>query len=243
MDNGIRSGCVTRRELSMWMVALSLPLLGGGCDPFAHSATIRYRMTVEVATPQGLRSGSSVIQSTIAMGRTMYGHAIDYKVKGEAVVVVLPGGTLFAVLNNSAIGYDYPTYLLHNALMHGVAAPPLSRRYEPHEWMEETEEAKRVKPTVVLHSEDYPTLVRFRNPIEITSMEVVESEDLPTSFGPGTHLNRIVLQVTDDPVTEGNLAHLPNIGSKTRFLPWQLNLPQNDARRDLTLDSFSRIVR
>ena len=234
---------ITRREMSMWMVALSLPLLQGGCDPFVHSSTIRYRLTVEVATPQGLRIGSSVIQSTMAMGRTMYGRGISYNVKGEAVAVALPGGTLFAVLNNSAIGYDYPTYLLHNALMHGVAAPPLSRRFEPHEWMEETEEAKRVKPTVVLHSDDYPTLVRFRDPSEITSMEVVDPEDLAAAFGPSVYLRRILLQVTDDPVTKTIRNRMPAMGSKTNFSSWHLGLPRTDIRSNLTGDNFSRNIR
>jgi hypothetical protein len=228
----------------MWMVTLSLPLLGGGCDLFAYSATIRYRMTVQVATPQGLRTDSSVIQSTISMTRTIYDpHALDYKVKGEAVAVDLPGGTLFAVLNNRAIGSDYPTYLLHNALTHGIVSPPLSRHYDAPEWMEETAEANQVKPTIVLQPVDYPTLVRFRDPREATSMEVVDPEDLSVSFGPGAYLHRITLQITDDSVTDGILAQIPDMGSKTRFLSWQLNLPQDDARRHLTLDSFSRIVR
>ena len=47
-------------------------LLGGavidglaGCDVIAPPrASLRYRMTVEVETPQGLRSGSSVIETT-----------------------------------------------------------------------------------------------------------------------------------------------------------------------------------
>lgn len=226
-----------------WMVALSLPLLGGGCDPFAHAATIRYRMTVEVATPQGLRTGSSVIQSTISMRRTVYDpRAIDYNVKGEAVAVALPGGTLFAVLNNSAIGYDYPTYLLHNALTHGIASPALSRQYDPPEWMEEIAEAGKVRPIVALQPVDYPTLVRFRDPREITSMEIVNAEDLAAAFGPGVHLQRILLQVTDDPVTNGIRGQMPAMGSKTNFLPWQLGLPQTDIRSKLTGDSFSRNV-
>lgn len=235
---------INRREMNIMMAIFMLPLSASGCNLFTHSATIRYRLTVEVTTPRGLRTDSSVIQSTISMTRTIYDpHAIDYKVKGEAVAVDLPGGTLFAVLNNRAIGYDYPTYLLHNALTHGIVSPPLSRHYDLPEWIEETAEANKVKPTVVLQPVDYPTLVRFRDPREVTTMEVVDPEDLSASFGPGAYLHRITLQVTDDSVTDGIRTQIPDMGSKTRFLSWQLNLPQDDARRHLTLDSFSRIVR
>jgi hypothetical protein len=35
-----------------------------GCGLFADKHTYRYRLTVEVDTPQGVRSGSSVIEAT-----------------------------------------------------------------------------------------------------------------------------------------------------------------------------------
>src|SRR3546814_16053908 len=58
-------------------------------------------MTVEVETPTGVRSGSSVIETTITKGpRTGQGSGLTATMKGEAVAVDLGSGqTLFALLN------------------------------------------------------------------------------------------------------------------------------------------------
>ena len=77
----------------------------GACSPFYPSATIRYRMTVEVETPEGLKTGSSVIETTIQSGPRM-GDAggVSYQYRGEAVAVDLPGGnTLFALMTGGVL--------------------------------------------------------------------------------------------------------------------------------------------
>ena len=66
----------------------------------------RYRLTVEVETPEGLKTGSSVIQVEQSLGRAGGAPAssqIYRKVHGEAVAVDLPDGlTLFALLRSCA---------------------------------------------------------------------------------------------------------------------------------------------
>src|SRR5207253_11489286 len=63
-----------------------------------ESVTYRYRMTVYVDTPAGPRSGSSVIE-VVYSPPVLMGHS-QSDVRGEAVAVDLPGGTLFALLRS-----------------------------------------------------------------------------------------------------------------------------------------------
>src|SRR3546814_15104578 len=73
-------------------------------------------------TPTGVRSGSSVIETTIIKGpRTGQGSGLTATMKGEAVAVDLGSGqTLFALLNGDRqAASDYHANLLGNALRAG----------------------------------------------------------------------------------------------------------------------------
>ncbi|MEL7739057.1 hypothetical protein AAG614_11795 [Citromicrobium bathyomarinum] len=88
-----------------------LGLLGGvafaalsGCRLFGGNS-YRFRMTVQVETPGGVRTGSSVYEvsaeNKVAITREMATRG--WSVKGEAVAVDLPGGrALFAVRRTGA---------------------------------------------------------------------------------------------------------------------------------------------
>ncbi|MEJ2410925.1 MAG: hypothetical protein P8Y48_16895 [Novosphingobium sp.] len=67
--------------------------LGGG-------GSYRFRLTVEVETPQGLRTGSGVMRASAhrTLKLTSEESAHSGGLKGEAVVVDLPGGPLFVLL-------------------------------------------------------------------------------------------------------------------------------------------------
>lgn len=64
---------------------------------------IRYELTIKVRTPDGVRSGSSVIQATIERSMPFWGdNGIRHKVTGNAPAVELPDGRLvFALLRGS----------------------------------------------------------------------------------------------------------------------------------------------
>lgn len=98
--------------LGVWL-ALCLALLTACAY---KSDTFRYRLTVEVETPQGLRTGSSVIEVELSQprdsARTLpQARKILREFRGEAVAVDLPGGrTLFALLRGED-GSDASTIL------------------------------------------------------------------------------------------------------------------------------------
>jgi hypothetical protein len=188
-----------------WWGAIGLLAAGTawltGCAMQAQ-ARLRYRMTVEVETPEGMKSGSSVIESIITKGpRFGDSSGISYAVKGEAVIVDLGGGQmLFALLS----GLDreprfFQAHLFHNALERGaVATPPLPRKYTAQEWREERAAAMSGKPLVVLQPEDYPKLVRFRDLADPRTIEAVDPLSLSTAFGQGVALKKVSIEVTDD---------------------------------------------
>ncbi|QYU68927.1 hypothetical protein J4558_01955 [Leptolyngbya sp. 15MV] len=189
-------------------ITLAAGLLAlGGCELFYPSETLRYRMTVIVDTPQGQRSGSSVLESTITAG-TQFGDAsgIRFSLRGEAVAVPLPNGKVLFALLGSDTGGDpaiYHSNLVQNAAC-GEGRPSLQpdpalcggaqwKVFRP--WARERSLAAELGPSL------YPMLVTFDDMDDPASVALVDSNDLATSFGSGVRLRSITLQLTDDAVT------------------------------------------
>ena len=82
-------------------LALASIALAGCAD---ETPTYRYRLTVEVETPDGLETGSNVIevgQRLVRPGSNPASRAISLRARGEAVAVdVAPDRTLFALLRS-----------------------------------------------------------------------------------------------------------------------------------------------
>ena len=182
--------------------ALALPLLGlVGCK--ANNSEYRFRLTVEVDTPDGLKSGSSVIEAWAANDfpgsqRRLWG------VSGEAVAVDLPQDqTLFALLKTNAQYGDMlglsmlaldPTFTEHYDVV-GTAARLRAR--------------EGIRSPAVVDPETYPMLVTFGDIDDPTSVQLVDPDDLAATFGEGYALKRITVEITDDPVTRGIEERLP----------------------------------
>ena len=134
-------------------------LLLSACDLFAPltDESYRFRMTVEVETPEGLRTGSSVYEVTAGNRTAILPEMADRHkgLRGEAVAVDLPGGhTLFALLKtDNAFRSD----LAH------VSMAALDPAYN-NDWVESADRIASgdwiVSPAEV-EPEDYPILVTF----------------------------------------------------------------------------------
>ncbi len=82
-------------------------------------ATYRYRMTVEIDTPQGVRTGSSVIEVATSQGSGVPNRNLGYRVRGEAVAVDLPARqTVFALLRIDQDGWGGAEAFAPNAYEH-----------------------------------------------------------------------------------------------------------------------------
>ena len=171
----------------------------GGCRIFGGGSGYRFRMTVEVETPQGLKTDSSVYQVTAGYRPDLQpgGKAREWAARGEAVVVDLPGGkTLFALLKTTNL---MRTDLVQISM---VALDPAFQNDIP-------ESAKRIangdgirSPAEIVTS-DYPLLVTFGDIGDPKSVVEVKASNLAPRFGPGVRLKRITVEVTDDAMTTG----------------------------------------
>jgi hypothetical protein len=178
-----------------------------------------------VDTPAGTGSGSSVIE-VVSSPPVLMGSSQD-NVRGEAVAVDLPGGTLFALLrsptNPSAAGHYAP-----NAF--SAALPTGSDQRTRLEIL------KRQTAPAALPAEYLPRFVRFRDPADPRTVEVLEPANLAAGFGSGVRLNRVVIQITEDPVTSTIESRLPSFGAGSGYDAWSAALRHGDPRNLATQD-------
>jgi hypothetical protein len=167
----------------------------------------RYRVTVEVDTPKGVRTGSSVWQVKAWEGSGIPDNGIRTRIRGEAVAVDLPGGTLFALLRGQDMDFDYPDGVVGGHLR----KHPLRNLAMGRDWAENQREIARAKPAFELYPDEYPLLVHFRNLNDPASVEKAEPQQLASSLGPGVRLRRIVIAVTEE---------RPKVGDIYSRLPW-----------------------
>ena len=171
----------------------------GGCGK--SSASYRFRMTVVVETPQGLKTGSSVMEVRLTRGMAIGDSSgVGSSVRGEAVVVDLPHGPLFVLLQVPDAGPPLQA-IVPDAL--------LGRRSSgPDEVMADTAKLgstwfSEYKADLPRHRDNgceqsdngWPLMVRFRDLSDPRSVEKVD----PEAIG----VKRIVVETTGDDVTTG----------------------------------------
>ncbi|EZP82421.1 hypothetical protein BV97_01918 [Novosphingobium resinovorum] len=202
---------MTSRRFLLQSAVVGSALLLLGCSQFEPSETLRYRITVEVETPKGLRTGSSVWEykiTDVKIGFTPLSH--DYH--GEAVAVDLPNGqTLFALLRSGDGLPDYPA----NVIRERFIQTPESKADGPRAFLSVFPEWRSRGEAWVVPAElppfsqkqkprsGYPLLVTFRDVADPASAERVDPKDLETAFGEGYRLKSISVTVTDEPLTKG----------------------------------------
>ncbi|MBB4640570.1 hypothetical protein [Rhizorhapis suberifaciens] len=199
---------VTKRTAPAVLAVWALAMLSG-CELFYPSETIRYRMTVTVDTPDGPRTGSSVVESTIKAG-TRFGDAsgIQFRLRGEAVAVPLPNGrVLFALLRPEESG-DAAFY--HARLMERAACGEGQPTVQPNpalcgsaQWTTFRPWAREQELSAEIGASIYPMLVTFRDLADPTSVARVDPVNLAASFGVGYRLKRITVQMTGENMTTG----------------------------------------
>jgi hypothetical protein len=193
-------------SMSIWRLCFLLvtALALSGCDQFGNG-TYRFRMTVVVETPDGVKSGSSVYQIDVAQRLQVTPESQVRKVAltGESVAVeIAPGRTLFTLLktvsNNDSIFLMSLRSLQPNCRQTYGSAEECTIDA----MVSRLSKAGPGKPFIV-KPENYPMMVRFGNLNDPSSVELVDPDDLAASFGEGVRLKRITVQLTDDPLTTG----------------------------------------
>ena len=209
MKNYKRSFC---EILGLATFSLALAACSGADD---SAPDYRYRLTVEVDTPEGLKTGSSVIeveQRLVRPGSNPAGAAVERLVRGEAVAVDLPDGrTLFALLRSDN-NVEWAAYVMQ-ALAPRTRGERFEQQLDNMLVLKGEKALPRMFPPVG-HLEErsaYPMLVNFGDTDDPTTVELIDPDNLTATFGEGVSLKRITVQITEEPVTAG-------IGQRLKWL-------------------------
>ncbi len=163
------------------------------------SGTWRYKMTVVVETPEGIKTGSAVREvsnSTSSIKLDLPQATNAPAVKGEAVVVDLgKRGVLFGLISPDS--YDE----LYSAFPIKMPSTAEGIRY----YNSLPIGAKAILPNNKLW------LVTFRNINDPQSIKTVAPEKLSEFFGENVMLKEIIIELTQNPVTWGSVEN---------YLPW-----------------------
>jgi hypothetical protein len=149
-------------------------------------------MTVEVQIPEGMKSGSSVmeVRATKHLKLTSEERAGSAGIRGEAVVVDLPDGPIFVTLDIPGSGQGL-YYRVTKALAPDTPGKPVSDLVtvvgKLGGWF--------ASAKAELPYEYWPMMLRFRNLADSKSVEKVD----PAVIG----VRRILLETTSDEVTTG----------------------------------------
>jgi hypothetical protein len=191
---------MTRSSLAIMLIGGFFACFLSSCDAGGPDATLRYRMTVEVETPEGLRKGSTVreLRFTEAGNHPSTGESrAQIDIVGEALAVDLPNGrTLFALLTGADGDVDYAKRIADRS---GIWSEGKSLTIGP------VVELWPTAPTApkLAHTSPLPMFVTFRDVTDPTSVFEVEPSKLVATFGTGYRLKSVTVQVTDQPVTRG----------------------------------------
>lgn len=210
-----RTRLMSVQSLSAYLMVAAVWLLAA-CGVVGEEKPIgfRYRLTIEVETPEGLKTGSSVIEvaGTVAKpGTVIVTGPVRKRARGEAVAVDLPGGqTLFALLRSeNEIDWATNIIFLHSAKYRGKDSFETTvREIRRNKRLRVLPPVKRVADGR-MKRDGWPMLVMFDDLSDPTSVRKVDPSDLGATFGEGVSLKRITAQVTEDPVTTGILERLP----------------------------------
>ncbi len=199
---------MTRRGLTALLAMAPAALLSGCGGP----STIRYRLTLEVETPEGTKTGSGVIEHAARYNDGFFrglgaGAGLAVSTRGEAVITDLGArGLLLCLLTRDEARYGSADELL------------LPKIFPFDKWGGSQEDYSAYlgrlearKPVANAPLEKLPMLARLRDPQDPATAERVDPSNLAATFGSGVRLVRVTAQITDDPLAA------PTIEDK---LPW-----------------------
>ena len=170
---------------------------------------IRYRLTVEVKVADQIKTGSGVIDIAYPIYPDDFvylGGSTDYRpVIGYAVTVDLGDkGMLFLTFKNGKSGREQTI----RCLMSDIACLPFAA-YGGNETVGGAYSREKASLQALQAQSgpreaplsDLPALIRFRDINDPSSAEIISPVDLAAAYGSGVSIQRVVVELTDVPVT------------------------------------------
>jgi hypothetical protein len=179
----------------------------------------KYRLTIEVETPEGVKSAAGVMAVTPDRGYSRRGRT---QTSGDALFVDLGNGRNLVVLLahlDKTLDLDGMNYVALRA--YGAARG----QRVPFNEMSSARGVVPVTGTLI------PILATFTDPADPATMRIVPSDDLAASFGAGVRLHGVVAEVVPNgfwPLDFGGALGEPVTRGIESKLPW-LSKPGDSA--------------
>ncbi|MBL4890673.1 MAG: hypothetical protein JKX91_02375 [Rhizobiaceae bacterium] len=215
------------RRFFKW-IGLVFVVLLSGCS--SESWSWHQKLTVVVETPNGVVTGSSVtaVKMSNTDGALVFQEArgVGAKVTGEAVVVEVSAGKYLFVLLDGMNGLAWQVFD-DDGKSNVQRMGPL---------LEKTRAVREVSFSMS------PMMVTFGDINSPKSVRKVEPYDLAASFGAGYRLKSIALEITDEPVTNGQVEKVLGWWLTMRSGPYNsmssLRLPNDSPRGWINLGAL-----
>lgn len=194
------------------LLLVLLPAMGSCIEIFP---SYRYRLTVVVDTPEGVRQGSTVIEVDTHT-EPLPGPHIQRGAVGEAAVIDLGRRGLLFALPRGDTDLDWASQV------YTYLNPPPPKGLSVSEVAAYSVNAARNSKAEIklpryfttsdphLRPSGYPLLVRFRDPSDYRTLERVDPDNLSATFGIGVRLQKVTVQITKD----------DRVRRVIRYLPW-----------------------
>ena len=218
-----------------------------GCG---HAFSYRYRLTLEIETPEGIKTGSGVFQcnTTSSEDSPFKGfRGAGGRLTGEAISVDLgTRGLLFVLLSKSdkstanIYALELPVILTNRAGLASDGRLAKPKRYEF--FTDYMREVAAVPGKLDVAPDELPTLVRFTNIDDPKSVEKVDPANLAAFFGPGVSWRSITIEITGDPVTTGIEKRLVWVDSLKGSIGKGMKLPYDHLLNQINTLSFKQGV-
>lgn len=208
------------------------------------SGVWRYKMTVTVETPEGIKTGSAVREVSNSASKIKiinFPESVNpAEVKGEAVVVDLGNrGKLFALLRGYKLGEGHAEDILYYSFGGGTSVERIQALNNIYK--------NNIGKKVTLEPSDYPVLVMFKDnkdPKSVLPVLEMEPEKIPDQldsfkikvdrfdelFGKGVRLKNIAIELTEEPITNVVDKYIPSFEGETKFWEWLRTLDYGDQR-------------
>ncbi len=220
------------------LALIAMALLGCG-----RSQSYRYKLTLAVNTPDGVKRGSSVVE-LLFFDVSIPERGTMHKLSGEALYLDLgPGRRPLVALLTSQLHRKYGKDERWS-LDGGPSDNLLSRLYGvtlSTSILDYTSKISRMRGAHEIAADDLPDLVTFADTKDPKSVIEIDPNDLKATLGAGVSWNEITLESTDEPVTKGIELKLPWIpayyetmldGDKLHYIGAKATLPNTLSTAD-----------
>jgi hypothetical protein len=196
------------RLLFRLVAVLVMSVVVSGCGP---DASYRYKLTLAVYTPEGLKRASSVVEVAFR-DFSFPEQGTAHRLRGEALYLDLgPGATPLIALLTSQL-HPRSEKDLKWTRDAGPDTRQMSRLYSivpSKDFMDDVPRIAKVRGARHITPDMLPDLVTFSDVNNPSTVIEVDPNNLQAALGPNVTWSEITLESTDEPITTGLRTKLP----------------------------------